>query len=119
MTTEVFTARAENTVAEVRAALLRTIDAIPTVTYIYVTDTHNVLRGVLSLRLLAVAPDKQRLDEIMTTNLFTVGPDMGWKDVAAALTKYNLYSIAVVDEGGQLLGIVIIDDVMRQIFPEA
>ena len=35
------------------------------------------------------------------------------------MTRYNLFTAAVVDKEKKLVGVVTIDDVMRQLFPTA
>jgi Mg/Co/Ni transporter MgtE len=39
--------------------------------------------------------------------------------VINVMTKYDLYFAAVLDKRGKLIGVVSIDDVMRQIAPKA
>ena len=40
-------------------------------------------------------------------------------ELAALITKYNLYSAAVLNDKRQLLGIVTVDDIMRHFVPHA
>ena len=40
-------------------------------------------------------------------------------EVASLITKYNLYSAAVLDDKRRLLGIVTVDDIMRHFVPNA
>ena len=40
-------------------------------------------------------------------------------EVASLMTKYNLTSIAVLDESKKLLGVITVDDVMRHFVPHA
>ncbi len=119
MTTDYIKVHPERTVAHVREKLRVTVDDIPNVSYIYVVDHEKHPVGVLSMRTLAVANDDTIIEDIMTTNLFTVEAHAKIREVASFLTKYNLFSIAVVDNSNRLLGIVMVDDVMRQLFPEA
>jgi CBS domain-containing protein/sporulation protein YlmC with PRC-barrel domain len=90
---------------------------IETIYYIYVIDEEEVLKGVLSLRELLLAVPEKSLSEIMVTNLKTVCPEDDESVVAAAISKYNLVAIPVVDSDGILLGIVTVDDIIDRILP--
>ena len=92
-------------------------EEIETIYYIYIVDEDEKLLGVLSLRELLLAEPNKRLDEIMVTNLKTVLPDADENVVAAAISKYNLVAIPVVDNEGYLLGIVTVDDIIDRILP--
>ncbi|RMG68142.1 MAG: CBS domain-containing protein [Nitrospirae bacterium] len=92
-------------------------EEIETIYYIYVVDEEEKLLGVLSLRELLLAEPGKRLEEIMVTSLKTVQPDADENVVAAAISKYNLVAIPVVDNEGYLLGIVTVDDIIDRILP--
>jgi Mg/Co/Ni transporter MgtE len=88
-----------------------------TTSYLYVTDDLERLLGVLSLRELILADPSKRLDEIMERQVISVRPETGLREVAEAFTKYNLMVLPVVDEGGELKGIITVDDVLNLILP--
>ncbi len=92
-------------------------EEIETIYYIYVVDEEEKLLGVLSLRELLLAEPGKKLEEIMVTSLKTVQPDADENVVAAAISKYNLVAIPVVDNEGYLLGIVTVDDIIDRILP--
>ncbi|TNF52696.1 magnesium transporter [bacterium] len=95
------------------------IDAhsVETVYYIYIIDEKERLKGVTSLRdMLLSAPDVP-LSDVMETKLKTVAPDADQYDAAEIISKYNLFALPVVDEEGELLGIVTIDDIMDILLP--
>src|SRR5690606_31658694 len=48
----------------------------------------------------------------------TVSPDVDQEEVGRLMSRYNLVSIAVVDEGGELLGRITFDDVIDVIEAE-
>lgn len=118
MSTEVFRLNEELTVSAAIEALQQAEDA-EMVFYIYVTDEHEHLVGVLSLRqLLKVAP-KKRLKEIMATEVISVRTDTDQEEVARVVEKYNLLAVPVVDEGNRLMGIITVDDVIDVLRQEA
>jgi Mg/Co/Ni transporter MgtE len=88
-----------------------------TLHYTYITDDLERLLGVLSLRELILADPGKRLDEIMEPQVISVRPETGLREVAETFTKYNLMVLPVVDEGGELKGIITVDDVLNRILP--
>lgn len=47
-----------------------------------------------------------RVQDLMTREVFTVGPDTAFKDVVEALLRNDVSGLPVVDDEGRLLGIV-------------
>lgn len=89
---------------------------VETVYYIYITEGEK-LAGIVSLRDLLLSSSNTLLSGIMETKLKTVTPDTHQKEVAEICSKYNLIAIPVVDEEGDLLGIVTIDDIVDYLMP--
>lgn len=80
--------------------------------YFYVEDAAHRLVGVLPLRGLIAARPTQPLSEIMTRGVLALSAEDDLESVAAALTKYDLLALPVVDADGRLIGVVAVDDVM-------
>ncbi|MFH0809391.1 MAG: CBS domain-containing protein [Pseudomonadota bacterium] len=78
--------------------------------YVFVVDDERLV-GALSLRQLLLAPPEETLFATMETNLKTVHPEDNKQEVAETMFKYNLVAVPVIDEEGQMLGLVTIDDV--------
>ncbi len=89
--------------------------------YVYVVDGEGIFKGALSLRRLLVAEKEARLRDLVQEFSVQVTLRLGDKinQVITVMTKYDLYFAAVLDDRGKLLGVVSIDDVMRQIAPKA
>ncbi len=87
--------------------------------YLYITDDHNHLVGVLSLRQLLTVPPATMLREIMTTDVLRVRTEMDQEEVAELVAKYNILAIPVVDEHGKLMGLITVDDVIDVMRDEA
>lgn len=118
MTTEVFTLPPDLTMVDAIGRLRSTESAeAETIYYIYVTDDLDRLLGVLSLRELILADPSQRLGEIMERQIISVRPETGLREVTETFTKYNLMAVPVVDEGGELRGIITVDDVLNLLLP--
>lgn len=79
---------------------------------LFVVDARRRLTGTVSLRDLVLAAGKMRLSDLAEVPPATVGLDMHQEEVAHILHRYDLPTIAVVDEEGTLLGHVTFDDVM-------
>ncbi len=118
MATEIFSLREEITVREAIAALQEATD-VEMVFYLYVTDDHNHLVGVLSLRQLLTVPPHTRLKDIMAVDVFSVRTDTDQEEVARVVEKYNILAVPVVDEGNKLMGIITVDDVIDVMRQEA
>jgi Mg2+ transporter MgtE len=88
-----------------------------TIYYLYVTDPGEHLLGVFSLRELILADPRQRLDQIMHTEVVSVQPETALREVAELQTKYNLLALPVVSGEGEILGIITVDDVLNLILP--
>jgi magnesium transporter len=85
--------------------------------YIFVVDTHERLRGVLSLRDLIVANPETPVSQFMIRKVISVPLDASPSEVASLLAKYNLLAVPVVDEQDRIQGIVTVDDVLAEVLP--
>ncbi len=118
MATEFFSLQENQTVREAIEALQQAKD-VEMVFYVYVTDEHGRLVGVLSLRQLLTVPPQTSLKKIMTTDVINVRADMDQEEVAHQVAKYNILAIPVVDDGNRLMGIITVDDVIDVMRQEA
>jgi magnesium transporter len=89
------------------------------VSYIYVIDDHDRLRGVVSLRQLILAKPDQPLHDIMTKDAWKVHVDTDQEEVARLVAHYNILAIPVVDGENILVGVVTVDDIIDVIHEEA
>jgi CBS domain-containing protein len=105
------------TVGEAMESFKKDAPEIEAVYYIYVIDEGERLLGVLSLKDLLLSDPGITLADMMETNLKMLGPEEDEMKVAAAISKYNLVCLPVVDADGELLGIVTVDDVIDIILP--
>jgi Mg/Co/Ni transporter MgtE len=73
---------------------------------------------VLTLRTLLLAQPNARISDIMDTDIVSVKPASGAREVAATIARYDLLACPVVDNQGKMLGIVTVDDAIDVIVPE-
>ncbi|MBX6753751.1 MAG: magnesium transporter [Thermorudis peleae] len=93
-------------------AALRTLaQAAETIYYVYVTDEHGHLLGVVSMRDLVLSPPDRTVGEIMETDIVKVQATADQEEAARLLTSEGLIALPVVDDQNRLLGIITADDV--------
>ena len=118
MYTDVFTLH-ENTLAKEAINVLQDHESSEMVFYLYVIDDYERLVGVISLRDLVTTPPNTKLKEIMIRSPETVRPETDQEEVARIVSQYNYLAVPVVDQEGQLLGIVTVDEIVDVIREEA
>ena len=112
MTTEYLSASPETT-AQQAIELLRTFEGgIESVATIYLVDAEGKLVGSVPLQRIVLAPAAQALSELAAKPLVFVRENDKQNKVAEVMDKYNLYTLAVIDEEQRLKGIITADDVI-------
>jgi len=74
----------------------------------------SALAGTVPIARLLLASPEQRLDEIKFEPLLSVRADTDEKEVFELFDKYNLRSLAVVDESNRPIGAIAVDDVVSR-----
>jgi CBS domain-containing protein len=120
MTTEFVTLPRALTVSEALARLREMAETPNMIYYLYVVEEENSwnLVGVIALRSLILADPAVPLEEMMRTEFQMATPDESAKDVAQRIAEYNLLALPVVDQAGDILGIVTVDDAMEILLPK-
>jgi magnesium transporter len=81
---------------------------------IYLTGPGQKLVGVVPLVKIAISSAAVQLSELMEPYV-ACAPDTPQAEVAALFDKYNLLTLAVVDEHGRIAGIITADDVISML----
>jgi magnesium transporter len=121
MTTEFVSMPTTWTVEQALEHISQVGRAKETVYAIYLLDPKDQrLAHTVSLRDLMVARDRTLPVTTVASQRkpLTVTPRTDREDVARLISKYNLLAVPVVDEGGHVLGIVTVDDVIDAIVRE-
>jgi len=87
--------------------------------YVYVVDDVDRLRGVVSFRDLVFARPGEGLDEVMVGDPVFVEVATDREVVSELIHRYHLVAIPVVDESLRLIGMVRFDEAMEAIRVEA
>jgi magnesium transporter len=88
--------------------------------YIYVVEKENSWRlvGLISLRSLILADPTYALADVMREKFQSAHPNDSAADVAHTISEYNLLALPVVDDLGEIAGIVTVDDAMEILLPK-
>lgn len=120
MTTEFVTLPRELTVGEALARLRDMAETPNMIYYLYVVEGEGSwkLQGVIALRNLILANQSAPVAEVMRTEFQVASADEPANEVAQRIAEYNLLALPVVDEAGDILGIVTVDDAMEILLPK-
>ena len=119
MTTEFIDLKEFHSAAQALTIVRRRARDTETIYSLYVTDGQRHLTGILSLRDLVTADPDDRVGDVMTRDVVSVGTDTDQEEVARAIQRYDFLAVPVVDREQRLVGIVTVDDVIDVIEQEA
>jgi CBS domain-containing protein len=121
MTTE-FVVFPEDLTAGQAIARLRDMAETPNmIYYLYVVEEEASwkLRGLISLRSLILADPTKKLAEVMRRDFRFAHPSDSADEVAQTISEYNLLALPVIDDEGDIAGIVTVDDAMEILLPKS
>jgi magnesium transporter len=120
MTTEFVTLPRQLSVGEALARLREMAETPNMIYYLYVVEAEGSwqLVGVIALRSLILADPSAPLEEVMRTEFQTGYADETAKAVAQRIAEYNLLALPVIDDTGDILGIITVDDAMEFLLPK-
>ena len=121
MTTDIAKLDESLTVGEALKELGRQAEDLETIYYLYVVDTTDHLRGVVSARQLvsAMVQPETTLGALMETDIIVADSMEDQESVAQTVARFDLLAIPVVDPERRLLGIITHDDVIDVMRDEA
>ena len=120
MTTEFVVFAKTLTVGETIARLREMAETPNMIYYLYVVEEEGSwkLCGLISLRSLILADPTRTLADAMRSEFRFAKPADSAEDVAQTISEYNLLALPVVDEEGEIAGIVTVDDAMEILLPK-
>ena len=118
MTTDFITVTPEMTAEGVIERLRELHPDADQVYYLYVTDGDGMLVGTITLRGLIVASPETPVRDFMRPDPISVSLDLDAEQVGAAIARYNLLALPVVDAEGRMQGMVTVDDALERALGE-
>jgi magnesium transporter len=112
MTAHLVTVRDTATAAEALEEIRRQAEEVEEFYQVFVVDGERRLVGILPFKSLVVSRPDRPVHEFMAPADISVKPNLDQEEVARLMARYNLPSVAVVDDSGRLLGRVTFDDVI-------
>jgi Mg/Co/Ni transporter MgtE len=86
-------------------------------TAVFVRSRQGSLEGSVAVTSLVRATPGQRLETLVKHEIPSLSPDASFEEVARLMADFNLTSIPVADEHGQMVGVVTVDDVLEAMLP--
>jgi len=120
MTTEFVHLVKDLTVAEAIVSLREMAETPNMIYYLYIVDKEDSwkLIGLISLRSLILADPTKRLEDVMRSEFRYAHPSDSAEDAAQTIAEYNLLALPVVDDDGDIAGIITVDDAMEILLPK-
>lgn len=107
------------TVADVTEEVRRNAETVEEIYAVFVVDEQEQLKGVVSLKRLLLSPAGAPIAGIMDPDVISVTTDVDQEEVARVMERYDIISLPVVNNAGQLVGRITIDDIVDVIREEA
>jgi len=120
MTTEFVVLPKHLTAGEALARLREMAETPNMIYYLYVVEREGSwkLCGVIALRSLILADPGAPLSDVMRDEFQYAHPKDSARDVAERIAAYNLLALPVLDDEGDIAGIVTVDDAMEYLLPK-
>lgn len=99
---------------------LRDSDALPDDFYdVFIVDPGHRPIGTVTLSRILRSKRPIQMKEIMQSEILSVPVTMDQEEVAYIFSQHDLVSAPVIDDGGRLIGVIMVDDVVDVIHEEA
>lgn len=112
MTTDYIDIAPKLSIRDAIAEVRRHADDAETIDTLFVTSAKDSLLGILTIKRMLLAEPSELVSSVMLENFKSVPPEMDQEEVARVLAKYDLNTLPVVDERGELLGVITADDIL-------
>ena len=112
MTVEYVSLRSHWTVRECFDRIRQVGSDKETIYSCYVTDTKRKLLGVVSVRDLLMHDYETEIATFMETDFLVAETTDDKESVAQLISKYDLFSLPVVDKENRMVGIITVDDIL-------
>ena len=99
-------------IADAIEEIRKRADEAETLDTVYVVTGEEHLVGYLTLRHLLLGDPGDLVSETMAQNVISVPPELDQEEVARKLAKYDLNTLPVVNQKGEILGVITSDDIL-------
>lgn len=82
---------------------------------VFLIDASAKFSGAVAIGRLLLAPAEERMEALKAEPVLSLPPDAQDKEVFELFDKYNLHSLAVIDEAGHPMGAIEVDDVVTRL----
>jgi CBS domain-containing protein len=113
MTTDFIALNQDLTVDEAVEFLKGTHQEIKQPTQMFVVDAHETLVGVITQNQLLFASAETMLEDIVTTDIYTVNIGLDMERVKALIDQHHLPSVPVIDKTNKLVGVINANQVLH------
>jgi CBS domain-containing protein len=113
MTTDFIALNKDLTAKEAVEFLKGTHQEIKQPTQMFVVDAHETLVGVITQNQLLFASAETILEDIVTTDIYTVDIGLDMERVKALIDQHHLPSVPVIDKTNKLVGVVSANQVLH------
>ncbi len=117
MTTDFLTLSVDVTSKQALTEIQGNLDA-EVISYVYLVEKPAKLLGVVSIRDILRAQPSTPIRQYMVTDPITVNLLTDQEEVAQVANKYNLSVVPVIDNEGEIRGIVTVDDILDAVEEE-
>jgi len=111
--------REDATIQDAIDFVRRVADEVESPQRVYVVSDRDELVGVLSIMDLVLKEPSVRIRDVMERNVPSVPVQMDQEQVAALFSKYDEFTMPVVDAAGRLVGRITMDDIIDVMEEEA
>lgn len=119
MTFNVPKVQLSETIGHIESALIKNIKSYDDVDYIYVVDSHEKLKGVISIKELFRTPKDTKISKVIKRDLVSAHPYTDQERIAILALKNNIKTVPVVDKTGRFLGAVSSKTILKTMHTEA
>ncbi|MGC2234641.1 MAG: CBS domain-containing protein [Pyrinomonadaceae bacterium] len=121
MTTEFIVFPKDLTVSQAIARLREMAETPNMIYYLYVVEAEGSWKivGLITLRSLILADPTYTLEQVMRESFQFAHPSDSAEEAARTIAEYNLLALPVVDDLGEIAGIVTFDDAMEILLPKS
>ncbi|MFI5312673.1 MAG: magnesium transporter MgtE N-terminal domain-containing protein [Candidatus Dormibacteria bacterium] len=115
-----FVSVAESATVEQALGQIRRADKLPdeAASVVTITDAEHHLIGTVGVIDLLRAVPESRVLEVMEPVVARLRASADLEEVALLMSDYNLVALPVVDDNGQVIGVITVDDLLEALIPD-